>query len=522
MKYRNIIFMGSVLLLVIGIAMLTALPIAFYYNDGQHVIKSLSVSASCCLFTSIIGILLSLLRRESATTHSALREGFASVLLAWLAAVVCGALPFVLCSGFHWYDAIFETASGFSTTGASIVDKNMALQAGAFLKDGIEGLPKSILYWRSLLNWLGGIGFVMFALLLLPSLGGRKQLFQAEVPGLKSANDQMTARVKNTAWLLMSFYVLLTVIMMVTYFLLGMEGWFDAVCHAFATVATGGFSTHSASIGYYSKPALQWACTFFMFASAVNFALPVKLLTKGECSFHRDEECVAFTLTVVLVSVVFASQMYRNALDVTSTAGAPMAISASTFHQIEAYLRTAAFQVASTMSTTGFATSDYLTWGLSGLPAIILMLMLLGGCAGSTGGGMKFARFLVLIKQTKGEARRKIFPHLVPDVRLNGERLEMTVVHQTMAFMVIYMCTIFIGTLVLPFLCNMDLDTALSATLSAISNVGPGLGAVGPSCTYNWMSPPAKCLLAFIMIAGRLELYTVFVVLMPRFWRTGK
>ncbi len=150
------------------------------------------------------------------------------------------------------------------------------------------------------------------------------------------------------------------------------------------------------------------------------------------------------------------------------------------------------------------------------------MLMLLGGCAGSTGGGLKFARFLVLIKQTKGEVRRKIFPHLVPDVRLNGERLEMTVVHQTMAFLVIYICTIIIGTLALPFLSSMDWDTAFSATLSAISNVGPGLGNVGPSCTYNWMSPAAKYLLAFIMIAGRLELYTVFVVLMPRFWRTGR
>ena len=522
MKYRNIIYMGSILLLVIGVAMLTAIPIAINYNDGQHVIKSLSISAGSCLFISVIGILLSLLRRESATTHSALREGFASVLLAWLAAVLCGALPFVLCSGFHWHDAIFETASGFSTTGASIVDKGMSLRAAGILENGIEGLPKSILYWRSLLNWLGGIGFVMFALLLLPSLGGRKQLFQAEVPGLKSANDQMTARVKNTAWLLVSYYVFLTLVMVVTYYFLGMNSWFEAVCHAFATVATGGFSTHSASIGFYSQPALQWACTFFMFASAINFALPLKLLMKGEFSFHKDEECTAFTMTVLLVSVIFASQMYRHAFNVTSTAGLPMATSSGTWHQIEAYLRTAAFQVVSTMSTTGFATSDYLTWGLPGLPGIIVMLMLLGGCAGSTGGGLKFARFLVLIKQTKGEVRRKIFPHLVPDVRLNGERLEMTVVHQTMAFLVIYICTIIVGTLVLPFLSNMDWDTAFSATLSAISNVGPGLGNVGPSCTYNWMSPAAKYLLAFIMIAGRLELYTVFVVLMPRFWRTGR
>ena len=522
MKYRNIIFMGSVLLLVIGIAMLTAIPIGIYYADSPDVIKAMSLSAGVCLVVSIVGVLLSLFRIESASTHSALREGFASVLFAWIAAVICGSLPFVLCCRFTIADAIFETASGFSTTGASIVGPGMLLHNGEALANGIESLPMSILYWRSLLNWLGGIGFVMFALMLLPSLSGRKQLFHAEVPGLKSANDQMTARVKNTAWLLMSFYAMLTTIMAVSYYFLGMHSWFEAVCHAFSTVATGGFSTHSASIGYYSQPLLQWACTLFMFISAINFALPIKLLTKGECGFHKDEEFGAFALTAILVSVIFSCQMYRNGLNLTSTTGAAIATSDATLNQVEAYLRTAAFQVASTMSTTGFATSDYLSWKLPGLPAIILFLMLLGGCAGSTAGGLKFARFLVLIKQTKGETRRKIFPHLMPDVHLSGERLEMSVVHQTMAFLVIYLCTVCISTLVLPFLCNMDLDTALSATMSAISNVGPGLGKVSPECNYNWMTPSAKYLLSFIMIAGRLELYTVFVVLMPRFWRTGR
>ncbi len=522
MNYRNIIFMGSVLLTVIAAAMATAVPVGVYCNDSQFVIKRMLCSTIICFLASLVGMFFSRKRDRSSTAHTALKEGFASVLLAWAAAVIFGALPFVLCSGFHIVDAIFETASGFSTTGASIIAPGMSLAENAYLEKGIESLPSSVLYWRALLNWLGGIGFVMFALMILPSLSGGKHLFQAEVPGLKSANDQITARIKSTAWLTMTFYVILTIVVIVSYYCLGMGSWFSAVCHAFATVATGGFSIHSASIGFYEQPLLQWAGALFMFISAVNFSLTIKLFTKRDFSFHKDEEFGAFTLTALLVTIIFACQMYRMDLDLVSTTGASITQGCTTLQKIEAYLRTAAFQVTSTMSTTGFATSDYLKWNLPGLPAIILLLMFLGGCAGSTAGGLKFARFLVLLKQTKGEIKRKISPHLIPDVHLNGERLEMSVVHQTMAFLVIYLCTICVSTLMLPFLSPMDLETALSATLSAISNIGPGLGKVSPECTFNWMTPPAKALLSFVMIAGRLEMYTVFVVLVPKFWRTGK
>ena len=517
MNLRQILLSVGLLVLVIGLAMLSALGVGLWLHDSREAIHGLSVSTAACLLSSLASILLSCLCNRETAGVSPLRDGFISVVLSWLAAVFFGAMPFVLCSRFHPTDALFETASGFSTTGASVIEAGMPLLKGGVLEHGLESLPQSLLFWRSMLNWLGGIGFVMFVLMLLPALGGGKQLYNAEVPGLKSANDQLTPRIASTARLMLGCYVLWTVAVVLAYRYLGMGGFYEATCHAFATVATGGFSTHTASFGYYSSPALQWAATLAMFFSACNFMLMIKLFMHAAFDYHKDEEFRTFLFMALLCTLVFAFQLHRNACEgATYTTGAPLP------DRPEALLRTSAFQVVSMMSTTGFATSDYMGWKLPGLPTLVLFLMIVGGCGGSTAGGLKLARLIVVVKQSLGEVRRRVFPHLMPNVTLNHARIEMPVVHQTMAFAVIYVATIIVGTVLLPYLSAMDFDTAFSATVSAVSNVGPGLGKVGPSCTYVWMSVPAKLLLAFIMIAGRLELYTVFIVFMPSFWHAKR
>ena len=519
MNLRQILLSVGLLVLVIGLAMLSALGLGiFCLHDSSEAIGGLAVSTSACLLCSLICISFSWLCNREATGASPLRDGFISVVLSWIAAVLFGALPFVLCGRFRPMDAIFETASGFSTTGASVIEAGMPLLEGRTLANGLESLPLSLLYWRSMLNWLGGIGFVMFVLMLLPALGGGKQLYNAEVPGLKSANDQLTPRIASTARLMLGCYVLWTVAVCLAYRYLGMGSFIEATCHAFATVATGGFSTHTESFGHFAaSPALQWAATIAMFFSACNFMLMINLFMHASFGYHRDEEFRTFLTLAVACTLIFAWQLHRNGcLGAAYTTGEPLP------DRLEPLLRTSAFQVVSMMSTTGFITSDYMAWNLPGLPTLVLFLMICGGCGGSTSGGLKMARLIVVVKQSLGEVRRRVFPHLMPNVTLNRARIEMPVVHQTMAFAIIYVATIVVGTVVLPYLSAMDFDTAFSATVSAVSNVGPGLGKVGPAYTYVWMSAPAKALLAFIMIAGRLELYTVFIVFMPSFWHAKR
>ncbi|MCQ2397200.1 MAG: potassium transporter, partial [Lentisphaeria bacterium] len=299
----------------------------------------------------------------------------------------------------------------------------------------------------------------------------------------------------------------------VAYRSIGMDNWFDAICHSFSTVATGGFGNYTESFGYFKSPALQWAAIIAMFLSGCNFMLMLKLALKGKFEYLKDEEFRTFLFMALAATLIFTLQLHsRPQLALAYTDNSPLP------HQWEPLARASAFQVVSIMSTTGFSTSDYLTWQLPGLPMLMLILMLAGGCGGSTSGGIKVARLIVVAKQSLGDAKRKLSPHLMPNVMLNRARVEMPVVRQTMAFVVIYFTTLGICTFLLPYLSEMDFETALSAAISAISNVGPGLAKVGPSATYAWMTPSAKCLLAFTMIAGRLELYTALVVILPSFW----
>lgn len=517
MNRLNIIFLTAMLMLVIGLGMIVTMVVGWRCGDSYQTLVGFGWSAGISLVVSIFAMIYSSIKRrrlaKKEKVRSALRDGVLAVVFAWFATLIVGGLPFVLCSHFTPIDAIFETASGISTTGATIIDSQMALLGGEVLEGGLEALPKAILFWRTLLNWFGGIGFVMFALIMLPALGTGKQLYNAEVPGLKNIYDQAASRISSTARLTLGCYILWSIVVIVAYRYSGMGNFFDAVCHGFATVATGGFGNYGDSFAHF-PPAVQWVSIAGMALSSCNLMLMMRLLLKGKFEYHKDEETRFFLWILLAVTAIFTVQLYlrsENALFYLD--GKPIP------YRLEALVRTSAFQVVSLMSTTGFATSDYLTWKLPGLQGLVLLIMVIGGCGGSTSGGMKVSRILVVFKQTLGEVHRKIFPHLMPNVMLNRARVDMPVVRQTMGFAVIFIFITGLCTLLLPFLSPMDFETAFSSAVSAISNVGPGLADVGPAANYAWMSGSAKCLLAFTMIAGRLELYTVLVVLLPSFWR---
>ena len=514
MNYRNIIYSLSMLMLVIGGGMFATVYVGYYCKDSDAHLLSMTFSAGATLLFSLIGILFSARGDRSSRRTSEAREGFIIISLAWLMAILFGSIPFILCQNFTVADAIFETASGFTTTGASVIDTELVLRTGEKLTGGLESLPQCLLFWRSMLNWLGGIGFVMFILMILPALGGGKQLYNAEVPGLKTFGDQLTPRLATTARLMLACYIVWTAIVVVTYRLLGMTSWFEAVCHAFTTVSTGGFSTHAASFGFFTRPALQWASTFFMLVSSFNLLYLLKLFFFGKFEFHKDEEIRWFLTLAIVAALIFSIQLFIQKKPFEMTNGD------MSQPKWEPIIRTTTFHVVSVMSTTGYTTSDYINWNLPGLPALLLFLMLLGGCGGSTAGGLKIVRLIVIFKQSLIELKRRIFPHLVPNVRVGATSVEQSVVQQTMGFLFLYIGTIVIGTLILPYICQMDFETAFSSTMTAVSNVGPGIGRISPSYTFSWMNAPAKLLLSFAMIAGRLELYTVFIVLSPYFWRT--
>ena len=513
MNLRTVVHLVSILVTFLGFSMFVCVPVGILMSDPDRFVWQM---AFCGFVTTLLGIVGAFFSRgvHGKRLRSGVREGFATVAFGWLAALIFGALPFMLISDLKVADAIFETASGFTTTGASVIDSELVLRNGGRLAKGVESLPYCLLFWRSLIVWLGGMGIVVFALVILPFLGvgGTTQLYNAEVPGLKTNSDQLTPRIASSAKILWLVFLALTVLETVLLFLGGMT-LFDAVCHSFCTIATGGFSTKNASIAYYSNPFIQWVIVVFMFLSACNFALSIKAVTgKRWLIFFQDEE-FKFFLILVLAAVGLSTLLlwseFHEIISMTGTAE-PNTFLVS--------LRYAAFQVVSIVTSTGFSTADYNTWP-AGIVMILFFLMFIGGCAGSTAGGIKCVRALLLGKHAVSEIRRCIFPRSIPDVRLNGERLPEATINKTLAFVFLYMGIFFAVALLLPLLCEMEVTTALSASITCISNIGPGLDQVGPAVTFGWMSASAKYLLSFAMVIGRLELYTLLVVLLPSFWR---
>ena len=454
--------------------------IALSISEGHFV--DWVVAAS---ITAVLGIVL-LVRTPKGITVDR-RAGLAVVGLGWVSLVSVGSLPFMLTGvAPNFAGALFESVSGFTTTGATIFAV-------------IEDLPRSILLWRSVSHWIGGMGIIVLGVAILPFIGvGGAQLFHAEAPGISA--DRLTPRIASTARLLWAVYAVLTGVLFLIYVLLGMPA-FDAVNHSLSALATGGFSTRTASLAAYSNP-IQWVTILFMFIAGTNFALHYRAVTGGGKTYLRDVEWRVFASVATL-----AAAACFLALAVRSDGDAGTAEN----------LRHALFNVTAIITTTGFNVSDFGAWP-SVSQVILLGLMFMGAMGGSTGGGFKVVRAVVMAKHTFGEFRRVLHPQAVIVTRLGRRPVRPDTLLKLVGFFALYVSTHGIGTVLLAAM-GYDFITSASASLAAMSSVGPGLGMVGPAGNYGDLKPAAQLTLSALMLLGRLEFYTLLILFLPGTWR---
>ncbi len=413
------------------------------------------------------------------------REGYIIVSLVWVVFSIFGCLPYLFSGSITSIsDAYFETMSGFTTTGSSILNN-------------IEELSHGILFWRSITQWLGGMGIIVLFLAILPKLGiGGRELFVAEVPG--PSPDKLTPSIAATARKLWVLYVIFTIAETILLRIGGMS-LFDAINHSFTTMATGGYSTKQASIAYYDSAYIQYIIILFMVIAGTNFSLSYAAFTGKPSKLFKDEE-FKFYFTIIGIATLLI------------TAGLAMQGTS-----IEKSFRDALFQVTSILTTTGYATADYLLWSPF-LGMLILMLMFIGGSAGSTGGGVKVVRILLLFKNSYLELKRLIHPNAVISVKYNNHRVPQKIVTNIMAFLILYVI-IFATSTVIMSLCMDDLDSALSSVATSLGNIGPGFGSVGPAENFSALPDWSKWFLSFLMLLGRLELFTVLILFSKAFWK---
>ncbi|MDP5169769.1 MAG: TrkH family potassium uptake protein [Bacteroidia bacterium] len=469
-----------------GVAMLMALPFSFYFASGDHP-EILMAGVS----SLVIGGLVWWFTRKGGEIELKKRDGYLIVTLGWVVMSAIGALPYVIGGAIPSYtDAFFETISGFTTTGATILGQN------------IEDLPAGLHFWRAMTHWIGGMGIIVLTIAILPLLGiGGMQLFAAEVPG--PTPDKLTPRVKETAKRLWIVYVALTALEALLLWM-GEMNFYEAVCHSMSTLSTGGFSTRQASMGYFS-PYSQYVVTIFMFLAGTNFALTYSALRGEPKKLWQNEEFrwfsyVSLALTVLVTSVVY----FRNGDEIG----------------FEQSFRDAIFQVMSIITTTGFGTADFTLWGPL-MMVVFFLLMFHGACAGSTSGGIKMVRVLVITKNSYLELKRQIFQKAILPVRFNGKGVNPEVVSKMVTFFLIFILMFVLGTVVMAGF-GLDFMTAMGSVAATLGNIGPGIGKVGPGDALNFAQIPAagKWVLSFLMLLGRLELFTVLLVFTPFFWRS--
>lgn len=469
----------GVLLLFLAGALLLPIPVSLLYHDGAA--SSFLLSSATAL---LAGCGLYLGCRSS--LDLSIREGFAIVTFGWTFFALFGALPFLFSGAIPSYlDAFFETMSGFTTTGSTILTN-------------IEAMPASLLLWRSMTQWFGGMGIIVLSLAILPMLGvGGMQLFKAEVPGPTA--DRLKPRIQDTAKLLWGVYVLLTTLEVLLLTAGGM-GLFDAVNHAFTTMATGGFSTRNASLAAFDSAYIDWVVTLFMFLAGVNFSLHYLGLRGRFIDYVRNEEFrfyVALTVCGIALLVLFnAGTTYPSAWE---------------------NLRYSAFQLVSIITTTGFGTADYELWPVL-CQYLLVIAMFVGGCAGSTGGGVKVARMLLLAKHAQVQLFRLIHPRAVRLVKLGDRPVDKEVMQSILGFFALYMAVFVLASFIMA-ATGMDLTSAGGAVIATLSNIGPGIGSVGPVDNFAHVPAIGKVTLSLCMLLGRLELFTVLVLIFPTFWR---
>ena len=481
MNLRLITYLVAVLVFAIGISMIVPLGVAWYYRDGSASAFLLSLLANCGLG----GVVLLGTRRDQ-SFHLSHRDGVAIVTLGWLVAGLAATLPYLFSGAIPAFtDAYFESISGFTTTGSSI------------LAD-IERLPPGVLFWRSQTQWLGGMGIIVLSIAILPFLGvGGMQLYKAETPS--PVVDKLTPRISDTAQALWKIYIVLTIAQIFLLMTGGMS-WFDAICHSFTTMPTGGFSPKNASVGHYRSLYIDLIIILFMFVAGINFSLHYKLLTGRARQFFRDPEFRSYLFITVAVVVVITVDIYGTV-----------------YTRLGEALRYAAFQVVSVMTTTGFVTADFERWPVLS-QQLLLICMFLGSMAGSTGGGIKIMRIVLLAKHCYLEIFRIIHPHATTVVKLGETPVPQTIMRSIWGFFLLYVGIYIMATVAMAAL-GLDMISSLSAVATCLGNVGPGLGSVGPMDNFSGVPLPGKWLLIFCMLLGRLEIYTIIVLIMPAFWR---
>ncbi len=470
--------------------MLLSAAWSFYYEEPD--LEGLLMSSG---ITVAVSLPVWILTRRKVTLS--VKDGFAIVTLAWFTIAIFSSLPFILTGTIpNLTDAFFESMSGITTTGASILGNPATMP---HLANGIESLGKGVLFWRSFIQWIGGMGIIVFSIAILPLLGvGGVQLFKVEVPG--PVPDKLKPRVQETAKSLWLVYLGVTAVEVILLMFGGMT-FFDALCHSFTTMATGGFSTKNTSISHFNSAYVEYVIILFMFLAGVNFALHWKIITNPKrLSYFRDGEFKFYGLMVLLVTVFLAARIALNVEDLS--------------HKI---IRDSLFQVVSILTTTGFSTADYLLWGPFAQLSLLL-LMFVGGCAGSTSGGMKIGRIMVVIKYSLSEIKRLLHPRAVIPVRIGRQMISEEVIRNTLGFVLFYV-SIFVTVSVILTVLGLDLESAFGATAASIGNIGPGLGSVGPVANYAHLPALAKWLLTFCMLLGRLEIFTVMVFLNTFFSR---
>jgi trk system potassium uptake protein TrkH len=532
MNKRTVFYVTGRLMIIMAGILLIPLVISFIYAFPESFSEIFSNAEKLGF---IVAILLSVLCGLilTRTFHSdkeleGIKEGFAIVSLGWVSLALWGSVPFFVyflsisndysLSGMllSFTDAYFEISSGFTTTGATVLTD-------------IEVVPKGLLFWRSLTHWLGGMGIITLAIAIFPAMGvSGYHMFRGEVPG--PTTERIQPRLAHTAAILWGVYALLTVAETILLMFGGMD-WFDSVCHTFGTLATGGFSTKNASIGHYNSSYIDWIITLFMFLAGVNFLIHYQVLRGNFTDLKTNKEFHFYVGTIAITIVLFTGILYLTGIKPADHVNSQFQYEPLTHEQLDEHLtaesekvstlygtfRRVAFQALAIITTTGYGTADFDIW-----PDIcrfgFLFLMFWGGCAGSTGGGMKMIRILVVLKIGWRELQKMVKPHLVAPLKIGEASLDEKRVVNIGAFFILFVVLFVIGSIVMT-LFVPDLVTAIATVAATLGNIGPGLNGIGSTQTYAWIPIPGKWVLIICMLLGRLEIFTILLALSPSFWK---
>ena len=482
MNKRAVFHLVAYMTLFIGLSITACAAVSLWCGDSREVQKAFMLAGGITLAVSMLtGIL------TRGDINLGRRDGFGVVTIGWISAALFGALPYIF-SGVipHPVSALFETVSGFTTTGSSVLGT-------------LENLPRGILFWRALTHWLGGMGVLVLCVAILPFLGvGGMQIYRAEMPG--PFKDRLTPQITTTAKLLWAVYLVLTLAEVLLLTFIGKMCWFDSICHTFATVATGGFSTHTASVAYYDSAAVDVIVMIFMFLSGINFSLHHYALTGRPDRYFKDPECRAYFLFLAGCGVFMTFNIWSSGY--------------GTFTRC---LRDAFFTGTSMLTTTGFCTADFDRWP-DASRLLLMLMMFAGACSGSTAGGMKIVRVMVVFKKVIRETKLFMRPSAAIQIKIGKKPIDQDLVQHISAFVMIFILVFGLCSFLMTFY-TPNLETATSAVIASLGNVGPGLNAVGATQNYAAIPATGQGILIVCMLLGRLELYTILILFIPGFWK---